>query len=102
MIRLEWVFLMQLAMGIIMIIFLQKLTQMKKQVDEVTREVMNYISYITEDMEEELSKNDDFVLKENEKIKDKNELKTPKHNSKMEKEEAENRLIQAVLREYFP
>ncbi len=86
MVRLEWLFLMQIAMGILMIVFLQKQMQMKKQVDEITKEVMNYISYITEDMEEE-------VLQEStkeEKIRRK------------EKEEAQNRLIQAVLREYFP
>lgn len=96
MFRLEWLFLMQIAMGVLMIIFLRKLTQMKKQVDEVTKEVMNYISYITEDMEEENIQEPISVKKEN-----KNEEKYVKSLSKKEKDEAQNRLIQAVLGEYF-
>ena len=92
MIRLEWLFLMQILMGILMIIFLQKLTQMKKQVDEITQEVMNYISYVTEDMAEE-----DFAES---KISGKLE-KTVEMVNKKENAEAQNRLIQAVLGEYF-
>lgn len=69
-----------------MIVFLQKLTQMKKQVDEITKEVTNYISYITEDMEEKDSLEGEKVLA---------------NMDKREKEEAQNRLIQAVLGEYF-
>lgn len=91
MIRLEWLFLMQIFMGILMIVFLQKLTQMKKQVDEIVQEVTNYISYITEDMQEELEENQqkkNIILKQN-------------GTERMEKEEAQNRLIQAVLGEYF-
>lgn len=93
MFRLEWLFLMQLALGVLMIVFLQKLTQMKKQVDEITREVMNYISYITEDMEEE-----SFSVKKEQQREEKN----TKTMTRKEKEEAQNRLIQAVLGEYFP
>lgn len=96
MFRLEWLFLMQLAMGVLMIIFLQKLTQMKKQVDEITKEVINYISYITADMEEEIIQEPISVKKEPKK-----EEKTTKKLSRNEKEEAENRLIEAVLSEYF-
>ena len=69
MVRFEWLFLMQIVMGILMIVFLQKLTKMKKQVDKITQEVSNYIAYVTEDIEEnaetvpeekhmEISKND--------------------------------------------
>ena len=96
MFRLEWLFLMQIAMGVLMIIFLRKLTQMKKQVDEITKEVMNYISYITEDMEEENIQEPISVNKENKK-----EEKYVRSLSKKEKDEAQNRLIQAVLGEYF-
>ena len=78
MIRLEWVLLIQLMMGIFMIVLLQKLTQMKKQIDEIIREVTTYISYITESVQEE------------EAIENKR------------KEEDQNQLIQAVLGEFFP
>lgn len=84
MIRLEWLFFIQLVMGILMLLFLRKLNQMKKQVDMVTKEVMNYISYVTEDIE-----------------KEKDEEKLPQKHTKKEDEEAQNRLIQAVLGEYF-
>ena len=83
----EWLFLMQIVMGILMMVFLQKLTQMKKQVDKITQEVSNYIAYVTEDIEE----NEETVTEE-------------KHMeiSKNDTEEEKNRLIQAVLKEYFP
>ena len=87
MVRFEWLFLMQIVMGILMIVFLQKLTKMKKQVDKITQEVSNYIAYVTEDIEE----NEETVTEE-------------KHMeiSKNDTEEAKNLLIQAVLKEYFP
>ena len=91
MIRLEWVFLMQFCMGILMIIFLQKLTQMKKQVDEITQEVKDYVSYITKDMQEELD----------ESQQGENEIPKSVQTEKKEQDEAQNRLIQAVLGEYF-
>ena len=71
-----------------MIVFLRKLSQMKKQVDRITKEVMQYISYVTEDLETE------------------NEVESmpnvTKIQAKKKQEEAQNRLIQAVLGEYFP
>ena len=83
MVQFEWLFLMQIAMGIIMVIFLQKLMQIKGQIDEIKTEVTNYILYVTQAVEEE---------------------KEPRENQekKKGKEVEENRLIQAVLREYFP
>ena len=94
MIRLEWLFLMQLGMGGLMIIFLQKQMQMKRQLDEMTREVENYITYITEDIIEESQES----VKEDKQIKEKDR----KNNTKKDIEDAQNRLIQAVLGEYFP
>lgn len=87
MVHFEWLFLMQIVMGILMMVFLQKLIQMKKQVDKITQEVSNYIAYVTEDIEE----NEETVTDE-------------KHMeiSKNDTEEAKNRIIQAVLKEYFP
>jgi len=95
MFRLEWLFFMQLCMGILMILFLRKLTQMKRQVEEITREVTNYISYITEDMEEvqTLETANKLLL---------HQQNISKETEKKEMEEAQNRLIQAVLQEYFP
>ena len=56
----------------------------KKVYSLVTKEVMNYISYVTEDIE-----------------KEQNEEKLPQKLTKKEDVEAQNRLIQAVLGEYF-
>lgn len=83
----EWLLGMQIFMAILMIVFLQKLTQMKKQIDNITKEVTQYISYVTEDLEEEETKTVPPIGQ--------NQL-----NKKQE--EAQNRLIQAVLGEYFP
>ena len=95
MIRLEWLFLMQLVMGGLMIVFLQKQMQMKRQLDEITREVGNYISYITEDIIEESQES----VKEDKQIR---ENYGEKDRKKKDIEDAQNRLIQAVLGEYFP
>ena len=84
--QLEWVFFMQLIMGVLMLFFLRKLMQMKKQMDCITKEVTNYISYITEEMESLPEKEN--TIEKTKRIK--------------EKEEAQTRLIQAVLSEYFP
>ena len=84
--RLEWIFLMQVMLGILMLFFLQKLMEIKKQIDKITKEVTNYISYITQEEEETLEE----------------ENPVGKVNLAKEKEEAQNRLIQAVLGEYFP
>ena len=87
MIRLEWVFLMQVFMGIVMLIFLQKLVQMKRQIDEVSKEILQYISYVTEDVEQEFQEEE--RTQESKKV------------SKKDKEYEQNSLIQAVLGEYF-
>ena len=63
-----------------------KLMEIKKQIDKITKEVTNYISYITEETEAE------FVEEE----------QVHKWERAKEKEEVQNRLIQEVLSEYFP
>lgn len=95
MFRLEWLFLMQIFMGILMIFFLRKLTQMKKQVDEITKEVTNYISYITEEMEDV-----EAAVSERESMPKEQNIR--KEQGKSAREESQNHLIQAVLQEYFP
>lgn len=94
MVRFEWLFLMQIVMGILMIVFLQKLIQIKKQIDKIIKEVSNYITYITDDMED----SEDVIEENLIKMRKTGENST----NKKEEEEAQNRLIQAVLREYFP
>ena len=84
--RLEWIFFMQLAVGVLMLIFLRKQMEMKKQIDEIVNEVTNYITYITEEQ--------DIALEY--------ENSLAKAEQRNEKEEEQNRLIQAVLGEYFP
>lgn len=92
MFSLEWLFLMQIFMGILMIMFLQKLTQMKEQVDEITKEVTNYISYVTEEMTE----CDIETIEPKKKGSINQEMQ-----EKIDQEEVQNRIIQAVLGEYF-
>ena len=84
--RLEWIFFMQLLMGVLMLAFLLQLMEIKKQIDKITKEVANYITYITEETEAE------FVGEE----------QVHKWERAKENEEVQNRLIQAVLSEYFP
>ena len=83
---LEWIFFVQVVLTILMLIFLRKQIVMKKQIDEIVKEVTNYLSYITEEVE---------VVPEVENI-------STKMTSSKEREEEQNRLIQAVLSEYFP
>ena len=68
-----------------MLAVLQKLIELQKKIDEITKEVMGYISYVTNDMEEEQEKEKRMVAVEN----------------RSDKEEAQSRLIQAVLGDYF-
>ena len=77
----EWIILMQLVMGILLIALLQKMVQVKKQIDGITKEVQNYISYVTAD------------------TNDIGKIQTKEIN---EKNEEQNRLIQSILGEYFP
>lgn len=84
MFRLEWLFLTQCLLGILMMIFLHKINQIKKQVDDITKEVKAYLTFIEEDIEQEPQK-----AKKQKTVK-------------VSKDEVENHLIQTVLKEYFP
>lgn len=84
MFRIELLFLMQCLLGILMLFFLHRINQLKKQVDTITKEVKAYLAFIEEEAEiEELPKNRENVVK-------------------LSKDEAEHHLIQSVLQEYFP
>lgn len=78
----ELLILTQCLLGILMLIFLHKINQLKKQVDTIVKDVTQYLSFLENDVERD-------VLQE-------------ENNSKMSKEEVENHIIQAVLKEYFP
>jgi hypothetical protein len=90
MIRLEWLLLMEVPMGVLMFIFLRKQIQMKKQLDHIVEEVLNYITYVTEQSDEIEEK------------KEKNFFEEEKRVEKKKDDDAQNRLIQAILKEYFP
>ena len=80
----ELFLLTQCLMGILMLICLQKITRLKKQIDLITKEVKQYLAFLEEDMEEE-----HFPQKR-------------EGSEKISKDEAESHLIQAVLTEFFP
>lgn len=84
MIHLELLFLMQCLLGILMLIFLHKINRMKKQVDDITKEVKDYLTFIEEDSEQE-------------SLSMKGEKK-----ANVSRDEIDNHLIQTVLQEYFP
>ena len=87
MVRFEWLLVMQIFLLVFMFIFYQKLVEMKKQVDDITKEVANYISYVTEEIELE-NQGESIINAQNTR--------------KKESEDAQNRLIQAVLGDFFP
>ncbi len=80
----ELLFFMQCLLGMVMLIMLQKMNQLKKQIDSITKEVMQYLAFLEEDTE-----TNDFFAKGPKEVK-------------ISKEAVENHLIQAVLKEYFP
>ena len=80
----ELSFLMQGLLGIFMLMVLHKINQLKKQIDSITKEVTQYLAFLEEEAE-----TDTRVEKKEKK-------------AKITKDEAENHLIQAVLKEYFP
>lgn len=82
--ELEILLLVAIAvMGILLIILLQKITILKKQTDDIVKEVKSYLECVLEDSDEGPTEG---LHKEN----------------FQEKEEQQNRIIQAVLGEFFP
>ena len=82
--QIEWMVISQVALAVLILMTMYLLVQLKTQVDAITKEVTNYISFITED-EKELNHQESTI----EKIR------------KTEREKAQDELIQAVLGEYF-
>ena len=95
MIQLEMVFGLQIAIGILMIIFLLKISRIQKKIDKVIKEVESYISFIAEEEVVSEPKMDRVRAGQAEK-------RPVRKMTKQEKEDAQNKLIQSVLGEYFP
>lgn len=89
MFRFEWLFLIQMIMGGLLILLLIKVTQMKKQVDDVIKEILNYISFVTEETQEEMQEKPEI------------EPRVISNKKKENQDELQNKLIQSVLGEYF-
>ena len=90
MISLETVILIQLLVGILLLILLRKTITLKKQIVQVIREVTEYLNYISEEESRGIEEIERPIA---------GSKTTP---SKRVKDEAQNRLIQSVLQEYFP
>lgn len=89
MFRLEFLFVLQIVIGVMLIVVLRKMVQMKKQVDTIIEEVKNYIQFVTEEEQE--------TLEQRECAQPRTFVKSKKE----EKDEMDSKLIQAVLGEYF-
>ena len=94
MITIEWVFLGQMIIGIFVILSLRKTLQMKRALDEIIKEIKEYVTFIIDEEEKEQKKQSMFQ-------EDVKNLKQNQKSKKMVKDEAQTRLIQAVLSEYF-
>ncbi len=87
---------MQTIWGVGLLVLLQRMSGIKKQVDEVTKEVKNYISFVMED-EGDKTLDNSFVNAYEEDISS-----IQSHKLKQKSDEAQSSLIQAVLGEIFP
>ena len=81
---LELLLIMQGLLIILMLVFLRRMNGVKGQIDQITKEVKEYLNFIEEDVHQEEEK----TIKENIPTKG--------------REDAQNYIIQAVLKEYFP
>ena len=92
--QLNLLLLTQVVIGAGLMILLYKISKMKKRVDEITKEVKDYISYVIEDESENM---DIDIKTEEEDVLVKKNMK--KH---LVNDEAKSSLIQSVLGEIFP
>ena len=83
-----------IAMGILLIILLQKITILKKQTDDIIKEVKTYVAYITEEADESSV--------EKSPLQSSSKTVGSRFQGICSREEAQNGIIQAVLGEYFP
>ena len=92
--QLNILLLVEVVIGAGILILLYKISRMKKQVDEITREVEHYISFVMED--EGTNMDCDIKVEDKEVSTRKNIKKT------LTNDEAKSSLIQAVLGDIFP
>ena len=82
--QLNFLLFIQVFLGMIIVILLHKVCKLKAQVDEITKEVKDYISFIIED-------------------EDSSGIDSLKNPEDVKSEEAmQSSLIQSVLGEFFP
>lgn len=81
---LELLLIMQGLLIVLMFVFLRRMNGVKRQIDQIIKEVREYLNFIEEDIHQEEEK----TIKENIPQK--------------KKDDAQNYIIQAVLKEYFP
>ena len=98
MVQLEWVFLLQVVTGILILMLLLRINAIKKQMDGIIKEVKNYVDFITEEGEYE----ENNINIEETDVRVNPMQKKAVNMQQKDKEEAQNYVIQAVLKEYFP
>lgn len=74
------------AMGVLLMILLRQITILKRQTEEIVQEVKAYVAYVMEDSAGQATE-----------VPAQKELEIRQNN-----EDAQSRIIQAVLGEYFP
>lgn len=102
MFQFEVLFLMQAGMGILMVIMLRKIVQIKKQINKVVKEVEEYITFITEEAEQEEVHQQANKLEESYETKNISKKSQNNYVKNESRDDAQTQLLQAVLGEYFP
>lgn len=80
----EIIFFTQLVVTILMFIFLHKITHMKKQIEEIKKEVEDYLAFLAEDVDTSVENSPKGQVERNCIF------------------ESQNGLIQSVLQDFFP
>lgn len=86
------------AMAVLLMILVHKITILKKQIDEIVQEVKGYVDYVTAE-DTDVTSGQAPVEAEEPHIKSAQPLEREAKQSS--KEEMNNHIIQAVLGEYF-
>lgn len=97
--QLEVLFVLQLMLTVLVIILLIKLVQLKKVVTQTVEDVKGYITFITEDINEETT---EISAHSEENIIYKTGLSDVSQKKARCNEKTQSQIIHAVLQEYFP
>ena len=92
---------MQVLICLLILVLLRKIMQIRQQVSHVIKEVEGYIAFITEETEEEA---DEKVINDMQNKKEERIYQSEQGNkrTRLSKDDAQTKLIQSVLGEYFP